>query len=233
MTLSASEPTPPILKGATDQAEALNTTMSSPSRRASLLNPWTTLGVALIVVAIGLLVNAQRAGSDIGVPGAPPAALVLDGAPVVYDDDEIEAMAAPALAAIDYDWPTHLAGWRIEFTRGEGRVAGYTWSREQRIQIFIRPSTTTANLPRVIAHELGHAVDVTLNDAEDRRRWIELRGFTAPWWPDSGAADFATGAGDFAESFAIWQAPTSDFRSEIGDPPDAEAFELMAELSTD
>lgn len=206
--------------------------MSAPSRRASPLNPWTIIGV-LMIVAAAILATSQIAGSDIPAPSNPPPALLLDGDPVVYDDDEIEAMAAPALATIGYDWRTHLAGWRIEFTRGDGRVAGYTWSREQRIQIFIRPSTTTTNLPRVIAHELGHAVDVTLNDAEDRRQWIELRGFTAPWWPDSGAADFATGAGDFAESFAIWQAPSSDFRSEIGHPPNAEEIRLIAELAVD
>ncbi len=204
--------------------------MSTTARRATLLNPWNLIGVSLIVAAGWMLLDA-RAPAVGGLPDGPPAALLLEGDPVLYADDDVEALAAPALAAIDFDWRTHLPGWRIEFTRGEGRVAGFTWSQEQRIQIFIRPSTSTEGLPRIIAHEFGHAVDVTLNDAEDRRRWIEARDLSAPWWPDSGAADFATGAGDFAEAFAAWQAGPDDFRSELGPPPSAAQLALLAELS--
>jgi hypothetical protein len=96
----------------------------------------------------------------------------------------------------------------------------------------VRESQSTELLAHVIAHELGHAVDVTLNDGPDRRRWEDARGLdSAPWWPGNGATDFSTGAGDFAESFAAWQVGDASFRSKLGGSPTTEQIALLAELS--
>ena len=56
----------------------------------------------------------------------------------------------------------------------------------------------------MVAHELGHALDLELLDTGKRRAWKQQRGLAvdAPWWPAQGAADFDTGSGDFAECFA-------------------------------
>ncbi len=118
-----------------------------------------------------------------------------------------EALRAAALAHISYPWASRLPGWTIVFDDDGGTLRGVTLSGPQRIEIHMRPGDSAWDLARVLAHELGHAVDLAYNDTGDRRAWKQARGIDAeaPWWPTSGAADFATGAGDFAECFATWQ----------------------------
>lgn len=153
-------------------------------------------------------------------------------ASVEYQTAAIEALARPALAAIDYDWERRLPGWRIEFVAGEGSIAGYTWSQERRIEVFVRDGATSADLARILGHELGHAVDVSMNSAADRQTWQQARGIgDAPWWPSDGAADFATGAGDFAEAFAAWQVGETDYRGELAPAPTPEHLLLLVELA--
>lgn len=155
-------------------------------------------------------------------------------ATVSYESPSVQALGGPAIAAISYPWQEELEGWEIEFVSGAGNIAGYTWSREQRIEVFVRPGATSSDLARIFAHELGHAVDVSKNDGDERRAWLAARGVeTAAWWPGNGLADFSTGAGDFAEAFAVWQVGAGDYRGELGPPPTAEQLVLLAELSFD
>jgi hypothetical protein len=145
---------------------------------------------------------------------------------------EPERRGVGALNRISYDWETELPGWTIVFRPGRSSFYGLTLVDEQRIEIYVRTSQSDALLAHVIAHEMGHAVDVTQNSGEDRRRWQEARGISsAPWWPGSGAADFSTGAGDFAESFASWQVGTENFRSTLAGTPTERQLALMAELA--
>ncbi len=105
---------------------------------------------------------------------------------------------------------------------------------QKRIEVYVRVEQSDRLLAHVIAHEIGHAVDVTLNDGPERRLWQDARNIaSSPWWPGDGATDFRTGAGDFAESFAAWQVGTEDFRSELGGPPNAEQLNLLIALSSD
>lgn len=174
---------------------------------------------AAFVVSLAAIVTSQDAG-----PQNPAATW--------FESPEIEARARPALESIEYDWSNGLPGWTIEFLAGEGDVAGYTWSRESRIEIFVRPGSDTDDLARILAHELGHAVDVSRNDGDERRRWLEARNTPdSPWWPGDGAADFSTGAGDFAEVFTVWQVGPDDFRSEIAPLPDDEILALLVEMT--
>ncbi len=137
-----------------------------------------------------------------------------------------------ALALIDYEWQSRLDGWSIVFAPGRDGVLGLTYVDRKTIEIFVRDNQTPDLLAHVIAHEMGHAVDVTLNDSGERQRWQESRGISsAPWWPGDGATDFSTGAGDFAESFAAWQVGSGNFRSKLSGAPDAGQLDLMAELS--
>lgn len=144
----------------------------------------------------------------------------------------VQARGEAALATISYPWRQLLPEWRIDFLPEKSGLYGLTMVPEERIEIYVRDGQSTELLAHVIAHELGHAVDVSLNDGPDRRRWEEARGLSpAPWWPGSGATDFSTGAGDFAESFAAWQVGDLSFRSELGDAPTTAQIELLAELS--
>lgn len=162
------------------------------------------------------------------------AGLAYQRGAVSFDGERAEDLGPLALAAIDYPWGSQLRGWTITFVDGEGQVAGYTWSQESRIEVFVRPGDDVAAVTRVLAHELGHAIDVSLNDTDERNRWLAQRGAVAvAWWPTSGAADFETGAGDFAEVFAAWQVGDSDFRSRVAETPSPEDLTLLEQLAFD
>lgn len=148
-------------------------------------------------------------------------------------DPEIQQRGAEALARITYPWRERLPGWEIQFHAAETGAYGYTLTQERHIDIYVRADQSDDLLAHVVAHEIGHAIDVALNDSDDRRRWEDQRRIgDAPWWPDNRAADFATGAGDFAECFAAWQVGSAAFRSGIGTPPSAADLDLLQELAS-
>jgi len=157
-----------------------------------------------------------------------------DTAGIDWDSVALRDRATEALASLTYPWRDRLPGWEIRFHDGTDGAYGYTLTRESVIDIYVRDEQSTELLAHVIAHELGHAIDVTLNDGDDRERWQEARGIEdAPWWPDSRASDFATGAGDFAEAFAAWQVGTGAYRSELAPPPTETELAVLAELASD
>lgn len=182
---------------------------------------------ALYAAAAALTFSALGGADLLGAEELPPAEATFDSA-------EIQALAGPALEAVEFPWQEELPGWTVEFVSGAGNIAGYTWSREERIEVFVRPGATSDDLARILAHELGHAIDVSKNSGDERREWLEARGATdAAWWPGNGLADFATGAGDFAESFAVWQVGDDDYRGELAPAPTPEQLELLERLSYD
>lgn len=185
----------------------------------------------------GATTNAGTSSSAVGDSADP---LLASAANAGVDADRVAGsgpaleLGLAALEQISYPWASMLPAWTIEFTEPNDELFGLTHTREQRIEIFVRPDQTVEQLAHVVAHELGHAVDVALNDGDDRRAWQDARDVNdAEWWPGSGTTDFATGAGDFAESFAAWQIGEAGFRSEIGDVPTAGQIELMQDLAAD
>ncbi len=152
--------------------------------------------------------------------------------PIDWDQATVGDRGLEALALVSYPWEERLPEWEIRFHEGKDGAYGYTLTQESVIDIYVREGQSKQLLAHVIAHELGHAVDVTLNSGDDRRRWQAARGIEdAPWWPDNRASDFSTGAGDFAESFAAWQVGTDSYRSRLAAPPSADQQELLAELA--
>jgi hypothetical protein len=165
-------------------------------------------------------------------PAGPSAATTEPRSRVGGTDVDATRRGLEALAVISYDWVDLLPDWEIRFHAAASGAYGYTVAENERIDIYVRTEESEALLAHVIAHELGHAVDVSFNDGDDRRRWLDVRGIDdVPWWPENRAADFATGAGDFAESFAAWQVGDASFRSKLGPPPNAEARALLAALA--
>ncbi len=136
-----------------------------------------------------------------------------------------------ALERMSFDWRISFPAWRVEFLGPRDGLRALTYPSEKKIEIFVRADDTAETLHRVFAHELGHVFDVELNDDADRARWVAQRDLpaSAPWWPSAAAPDFATGAGDFAEAFAVWETGVMT-RSSIGDQPTSDDLALLLEL---
>ena len=154
-------------------------------------------------------------------PTATAAPAALDGAadlPRVSTNGPPAGIEFEALELVAYDWEDRLPGWRIAFFGGRDDVRGLTYSSERLIEVFVRVDDTAWDVARVVAHELGHAVDLTHGTDSMREAWRAQRSIDedVPWWPGSAAADFATGAGDFAECFAAWQLGSSSLSQLAG-----------------
>ncbi len=188
---------------------------------------------------------APTSGTDTTAAPQPPAsststsvapATTIELAPPTTSASTTTATSVPlgqqALDRVSFDWRTRFPNWVVEFRSAREGIRALTYPAERRREVFVRPSDTASTLHRVFAHELGHLIDVELNNDEDRARWFETRGIaqSTPWWPSASAPDFDTGAGDFAEAFAVWETGVSS-RSTVGDQPDAADLELLRELS--
>jgi hypothetical protein len=141
------------------------------------------------------------------------------------------AVGAEALARFPFDVAGRLPDWELAFLPGRSGVRALTLPRERRIEVYVRASDTPEGLQRVLAHEVGHALDVAYNDAVDRARWRTVRGVgpEVPWWPDGTTFDFDTLAGDFAEAFSTWLVG-SESVSEVGGPFTPEQLSVVADL---
>ncbi len=137
-----------------------------------------------------------------------------------------------ALALVKYPWQERLPGWTINFLPSRPGFYAMTFNRDHRIEIYVRPDRTTEGLAHDIAHELGHAVDVTYNSDEDRAEFLRLRGLPAKtaWWVCDRCTDLSVGAGDFAETFALWAAPPYRFYSELGSVPSEQDLAFLQHL---
>lgn len=163
-----------------------------------------------------------------------PAAVTTEVAAVAETSTTSEAasLGEQALSRVSYPWRTKFPEWDVVFRGPRNGIRALTYPQEKKIEIFIRSSDTAASLHRVFAHELGHVVDVEMNSSADRDRWVAQRGIdsSAPWWPNAESPDFATGAGDFAEAFAVWETGVTT-RSSVGSQPTAADLTLLRELS--
>jgi len=158
-----------------------------------------------------------------------PRASVSSTAPVTTA--EPRSVGEQALLLVRFDWNSRFPAWEITFLDGRSGIRALTYPREERIEVFVRGSDTPRTLHRVIAHELGHVIDVAANTVDDRNRWISQRGLSpnVPWWPGESAPDFATGAGDFAEAFAVWETGVQS-QSSVAGQPTAEDLRVLLEI---
>jgi hypothetical protein len=126
---------------------------------------------------------------------------------------------AAALASLQH--PT-AAGVTISFLPGGGALKGMTYYDRHHVDVFVAScSRESAELLRhVVAHEMGHAWDSVHMTDDLRAQYLAARGIPAgtPWFGCNACQDFATPAGDFAETYAQWQRGASDSRTQISHP---------------
>jgi hypothetical protein len=127
-----------------------------------------------------------------------------------------------ALASLLHPIPD---GVTLSFLPGGGALKGMTYYDTHHVDVYVGGCGVESDglLRHVVAHEMGHAWDsLHMTDAL-RADYLAARGIPAgtPWLGCNGCQDFATPAGDFAETFAQWQRGTSDSRSRMAPPAQA------------
>ena len=132
-----------------------------------------------------------------------------------------------ALALISFPW--QQLHYTIVFLAPKQGVRAMIFPRDRRIEVYARPSDDSRLLAYDIAHELGHAIDVTFNTAKTRKKWMEARGINpgTPWFGCNRCSDFNTPAGDFAETFAFLLLGPGNFSGKIASAPTAEQVPVL------
>jgi hypothetical protein len=153
------------------------------------------------------------------------------GTTTSIDENRADRLGAAAEALIAYPFRSVLDDWSIEFAPNRESVRGLTFPQSQRIEVYVRDGDTAATVARVLAHEVGHAIDVSFNDDADRASWRSARGIadTTPWWPNGTTFDFDTASGDWAESFAVMQTGATH-QGTVAGPLSAEQLDVLAGL---
>ncbi len=120
----------------------------------------------------------------------------------------------------------------VAFRSARSDVLGLADLTAARVDVFVRSCAreSDALLLHVLAHELGHVVDGTRMTDDLRAEWITARGIPAgtPWFGCNACTDFATPAGDFAETYAQWQRGARDSRSQLAGPASRAELESLA-----
>ncbi len=191
-------------------------------------------GILVGAVTVGALVFASQADPEPdddraaggGAGAAAPATLVVDNVDVqasaplllastiataeaaaVADFTTISAeqvLGQQALDLVGLDLETVFPGWSVEFYSAIDGYRGLTFADEQRIEVYVQANDTPSELAGIVAHELGHAFDLTYLDDSERLEWMDSRGIDTQWWVGNGVSDFEAGQGDFAEGFAAY-----------------------------
>lgn len=156
---------------------------------------------------------------------APEVAPVIEQMPIAPDE---------MYGAVEEYFPIPVAellpGWSVNYLPERPGLRGLTLWETQTIEIYVRSSDTPESLAPILAHEVGHAVDIMYLQDVDRHAWLQARGIAIrTWWPGSSAPDFATGAGDFAEAFAYWSVGDPS-RSQLAGNPTQEQLALMGDF---
>ena len=151
-------------------------------------------------------------------------------APPASADEYAQAVGQAALEQIDY--PIENLGWTVAFLGGRAGFLGLAVGPKRRIEIYVRSSHSVSDVAHTLAHELGHAVDLTYGSDYRRSEYLRMRGFSseAEWFGCDSCTDYATPAGDFAEVFEYWLLGGGDFRSQLAGPPDTTTLEYISTL---
>ncbi len=237
-------------------AKALERNIAEVERRLVELmlpgevTPWfSRVRHRLAIPAAGLLVGLTAVGSlvlvelpagerpqvrPLGAGGAEVGSAIAvvrsrpSGDGIEYQLGDPESVGAAALSLVSQPVVSLLDDWHFDYAGERDGYRGNTNTVTRTISVYVSAAATPEAVAEVLAHEIGHALDVMYLDDAARQRWLDARGIEATWWPSSGPSDFGSGAGDFAEAVAaVLVGSSSD--SDHG-PFSAEELALVAEL---
>ena len=149
-------------------------------------------------------VQAVAAAQPGGAPAVPVRSQTAAASPTQAVATELSPRALAIEAAIGWDFRSALPTWRIDHAQAHPTWRGVTNTVDRTVTLFDRPETSIDEAASVLAHELGHAVDLDVLDDDTRRAWLALRSIDTGWWAGEAQADFDVGAGDFAEAVAAY-----------------------------
>jgi hypothetical protein len=135
----------------------------------------------------------------------------------------VEQLGAEAVRLVHFDL-ARLPGWQVAFLAPHIGFQGRTFPDRRRIEVYVSSGDTARAVSYDLAHEIGHAVDLTYSTRASRLAYRSIRGIPAAtlWFGCGDCPDFATPSGDFAESFGlIVTDPGFDWRSKMGPRPTA------------
>jgi hypothetical protein len=170
--------------------------------------------------AFGALALVGVAGSALALAALWPSA-GRERAPVrlsAADAAAARAVVTRAQALVDVT-PAQV-GYRLKVAGPLEGMRGRIDTGARTITLFVAPTAAPHRIAHDLAHEIGHAFDTGRLSAGERAAHLRARGASgASWWPDGATSDYATGAGDFAEVFALCHAASPDYRSRLAVRP--------------
>jgi hypothetical protein len=111
-------------------------------------------------------------------------------------------------------------GYRVRIAGPRPDVRAQTDTAAHTITLFVSPADAPHRVAHDLGHELGHAFDAARLSAAQRAAYLRARGAPgAAWWPGRTVSDYRSGAGDFAEVFALCHAASPEFRSRLAPRP--------------
>jgi hypothetical protein len=137
-----------------------------------------------------------------------------------------------ALSMITFPWKA--LHYEIVFLPAKEGYRAMTYPKQKRIEIYVRATDDPKRMAHTIAHELGHAIDMTYNTPETRRKWMEYRGIepSTTWFSCNRCSDFTAPSGDFAETFALLQVGPDFFAARIAPRPSAKDIPTLISFFT-
>ncbi len=125
-------------------------------------------------------------------------------------------------------------GYRLRVEGPLPGVRGRIDTAARTITLFVAAGSAAHRVAHDLAHEIGHAVDDGRLTAAQRAAWLRARGATGTaWWPGGTTSDYRSGAGDFAEVFALCHAASPEYRSRLAIRPQDPCGLLPKDARTD